>query len=60
MIRTRAREARPLAALAVLATVAMLASACGPLGRELEPGAYRAVLELPAPKPQNPVHPVIS
>lgn len=47
MIRTRAPFARLLAALAVLATVAALATACGSRSRELEPGAYRAVLELP-------------
>jgi hypothetical protein len=46
MIRTHARCARLLAALAVLATVATLVTACGSFSRDLEPGTYRAVIEL--------------
>lgn len=47
MIRTGARGAGLLAPLAVLATIAMLAAGCGSFSRDLEPGTYRAVLEIP-------------
>ena len=39
--------ARPLATLAVLLAVAGLAAGCESRSRELQPGSYRAVLELP-------------
>jgi len=42
------RRARPLASLTVLFVSAALASGCGSRSRELQPGSYRAVLELPA------------
>jgi thiol-disulfide isomerase/thioredoxin len=41
------RLARPLASLALLLVAAALASGCGSRSRELQPGSYRAVLELP-------------
>jgi len=47
MIRTHAPCARLLAASAILLAVAALTTACGSRSRELEPGTYRAVLELP-------------
>jgi len=47
MTRKRAPYARLLAALAIATTVTALVTACGSRSRELEPGAYRAVLELP-------------
>ena len=43
----RSRLARPLASLTVLLVAAALASGCGSRSRELQPGSYRAVLELP-------------
>ena len=45
MIATRL--ARPLATLTFLLVVAGVVSACGARSRELQPGSYRAVLELP-------------
>jgi thiol-disulfide isomerase/thioredoxin len=42
------RRARPLASLAVLLVAVALASGCGSRSRELQPGSYRAALELPA------------
>lgn len=39
--------ARPLATLAVLLAVAGLAAGCESRSRELQPGSYRAVIELP-------------
>ena len=39
--------ARPLATLAVLLAVAGLAGGCESRSRELQPGSYRAVIELP-------------
>ncbi len=47
MTRTRVPFARLLASFAALLTVAVLTTACGSRSRELEPGTYRAVLELP-------------
>ena len=41
------RLARPLASLALLLVAAALAGGCGSRSRELQPGSYRAVLELP-------------
>lgn len=43
----RSRLARPLASLALLLVAAAMASGCGSRSRELQPGSYRAVLELP-------------
>ncbi len=41
------RLARPLASLPLLVLAAALMSGCGSRSRELQPGSYRAVLELP-------------
>jgi len=43
----RSRLSRPLASLTVLLVAAALASGCSSRSRELQPGSYRAVLELP-------------
>jgi thiol-disulfide isomerase/thioredoxin len=47
MIRSRVPFARLLASFAALLAVAALTTACGSRSRELEPGSYRAILELP-------------
>jgi thiol-disulfide isomerase/thioredoxin len=47
MIRSRVPFARLLASLVALLAVAALTTACGSRSRELEPGPYRAILELP-------------
>jgi len=47
MIRSRVPFARLLASLVALFAVATLTTACGSRSRELEPGPYRAILELP-------------
>ena len=41
------RLARPLVTLTVLLVAVGMVSACGSRSRELQPGSYRAVLELP-------------
>jgi hypothetical protein len=47
MILERARLPRLSSRFLVVLTVAVLTTACGSRSRELEPGTYRAVLELP-------------
>jgi thiol-disulfide isomerase/thioredoxin len=47
MLPKRAPYARLLASFATLLTMAALITACGSRSRELEPGTYRAILELP-------------
>jgi len=47
MVPMRARLARLAASFTVLLIVAAMTTACGSRSRELEPGTYRAVLELP-------------
>lgn len=47
MLSMRALSARLPASLALLLLVAALTTACGSRSRELEPGTYRAILELP-------------
>ena len=47
MILARARFPRLLSSFLVVVTIAALTTACGSRSRELEPGTYRAVLEVP-------------
>jgi hypothetical protein len=47
MLSMRALSARLPASFTLLLLVAVLTTACGSRSRELEPGTYRAVLELP-------------
>jgi thiol-disulfide isomerase/thioredoxin len=47
MTRLRAPLSRLIGSLTVVVTLAALTAACGSRSRELEPGSYRAVLEVP-------------